>query len=260
MDISATVEYLPHQVEAIRKLRNGNILCGGVGTGKSITALGYFHDVECKAVEWTDGNPRGPLTDPKPLYIITTARKRDTGEWWKECERFNFKEIPITIDSWNNLGKYIDVKDAFFIFDEQRVVGRGTWTKWFYRITKQNRWILLTATPGDTWMDYIPVFIANGFYRNRSSFLSRHAVFSPYSKYPKVTKWLETYELETLRRRITVVMKYEKKTTQHWIDIPVRYDEANYNYVSNERKDPETKKPIKDIAGVCALLRRYSTL
>lgn len=255
MDISE-VEYMPHQVEAIRKLHNGSILVGGVGTGKSITALGYFHDVECKAVEWTDGKARGPLEDPKPLYIITTARKRDTKEWWDECERFNFKEVPITIDSWNNIEKYVGVRDSFFIFDEQRVVGNGKWTKSFYKITDYNHWILLSATPGDSWMDYIPVFIANGFYRSRSQFLNRHAVFKPFSKYPVVTRWLEVHELERLRRKISVVMTYEKKTEQHWIDIPVEFDKERYDTIINKRWNPWEQKPIQDIAGVCYLLRR----
>ena len=251
----AGVEYLPHQAEAIQKLRSGSILCGGVGTGKSITALGYFHDVECKSVEWTDGVSRGPMADPKPLYIITTARKRDTKEWEAECERFDF-DIPITIDSWNNLHKYADVRGAFFIFDEQRVVGSGAWTKFFLKLTKANHWILLSATPGDTWMDYIPVFIANGFYKNRSQFLRRHAVYNRFAKYPKVDRWVEVGYLESLRRKITVTMTFERKTKPHYIDIPVEFNKDLYNVVLKDRWDPYKEEPIRDITGVCYLLRK----
>jgi len=254
------VRYLPHQREAIKKLCSGSILCAGVGTGKSLTALGYFHDVECRAVEWSDGVCRGPLGDPKPLYIITTARKRDTHEWEDECDRFDFSEIPsITIDSWNNMHKYEDVENAFFIFDEQRVVGSGAWAKSFIRIARANHWILLSATPGDSWADYIPVFVANGFYKNRTQFLRRHAVYSRYcTKFPKIERWIDTTELERLRRKITVTMKYEKKTERHSTDIFVPYDRALYDLVVDKRWDPYKDEPIRDIAAACYLMRRVA--
>ena len=72
---------------------------------------------------------------PKDLYIITTAKKRDTLEWEGELSPFllstnpdvNLYQNKVVIDSWNNISKYKDITDAFFIFDEQRVVGSGTW-------------------------------------------------------------------------------------------------------------------------------------
>lgn len=256
------VEFMPHQSEAIKKLKNGSILCGGVGTGKSITALGYYYIFVCHGVMWAakaGEENLGPMTEPKDLYIITTARKRDTGEWVKECDRFNLKDgndIHLVIDSWNNLHKYEDVTNAFFLFDEQRVVGSGSWVKSFLKIAKANEWLLLTATPGDTWMDYIPVFIANGFYRNRTQFLRRHAVYNRYSMYPKVDKWLEPGYLEGLRRRITVTMYYEKKTDPHWKEVYVTYDKKLYDKVCKERWDPWKEEPIEDISAACYLMRK----
>ena len=250
---------MPHQRQAIEKLHSGSILCAGVGTGKSFTSLLYFCTKVCRSVVWRrdDGSVwLGPMTDPKDLYVITTARKRDTKEWEAECERFDLSDINVRVDSWNNINKYVGIHDAFFIFDEQRVVGSGSWVKAFITLTKDNEWILLSATPGDTWMDYIPVFVANGFYKNRTQFLRRHAVYNRYSKYPKVDKWLEVSHLERLRREITVVMTFEKKTEQHWMDIWVDYDPSLYKVVAEERWDPYEEKEIRDITGACYLMRR----
>lgn len=250
------ISYMPHQRQAIDRLRSGCILCAGVGTGKSITALGYFFEKICGSVQWTDGAERGPLLSPVPLFIITTARKRDTGEWDKEFDRFEY-DVPLTVDSWNNLHKYTAVSGAFFIFDEQRVVGSGKWVREFYRITAKNKWLLLSATPGDTWADYIPVFVANGFYRNRTEFLRRHAVYSPFvTKYPKIDRWVDVTRLETLRRRITVTMTFEKHTVRHDEVIFTSYDREKYEKVSKDRWNPFDERPVVDIAEACRLMRR----
>lgn len=230
----------PHQREAVDKLDSGCILCGGVGTGKSMTALYYYIHKERS----------------ERLFIITTARKRDTHEWEKEIERFSMPRTEITIDSWNNIRKYDKEDGAFFIFDEQRVVGSGSWVRSFLKITKRNRWILLSATPGDTWMDYIPVFVANGFYKNRTEFLARHAVYNRFSKYPKVDKYLEVGRLEKLRRMITVTMKFEKDRSVHDISLQAEYDREAYDAVIRDRWDPYEQKPLRDISQVCYMLRK----
>lgn len=235
-----SVELYEHQKEALPKIKNGSILCGGVGSGKSRTALAYFLDKEY----------------PRDLYIITTARKRDTNEWADECVPFNFSDISITIDSWNNIGKYTNVCGAFFIFDEQRVVGYGAWTKAFLAISKKNRWILLSATPGDTWSDYIPVFIANGFYKNKTEFVRRHIVYSRYTKYPKVEKYLDVGRLIKLRRSILVNMRFVKPTTCHHQTLISQYDKEKYNYIIRNRKDYETGLPFKNIGTLCLALRK----
>ena len=175
------VHLYPHQREALGKLHNGSILCGDVGSGKSRTALAYFWIKECEG-------SLSPLQrkHKTKLIIITTARKRDTGEWEEECDIFNLDPI---VDSWNNITKYVNELNAFFIFDEQRVVGSGVWVKSFLKIIKKNRWILLTATPGDTWMEYVPVFVANGFYRNRYDFTQQHVIWDRWSKFPKVSRY-----------------------------------------------------------------------
>ena len=210
------IELRDYQLDAVNKLRNGNILCGGVGSGKSRTALAYYFK-ECGGGL---GKEYKKMTDPIDLYIITTARKRDTKEWEGELCPFLISTDPLTslygdnitviIDSWNNIGKYKDIKDSFFIFDEQRVVGSGAWVKSFLKITKENKWILLSATPGDTWSDYIPVFIANGFYKNRSEFIREHIIYSRFTKYPKIDRYENTGRLIRLRNRILVDMDFKR--------------------------------------------------
>jgi len=243
-----------YQLEAINRLKNGSILCGGVGSGKSRTALAYFYSVECKgSLTTTNVKPKA-----KDLYIITTARKRDTLEWESECLPFIFDYygIKVFVDSWNNIGKYTNVMNAFFIFDEQRVVGSGAWVKAFLRISKVNRWILLSATPGDNWQDYIPVFIANGFYKNRTEFTREHVVYSRFSKFPKVQRYLNTKRLEHYKDEILVDMDYIRPTVHHDEKVLVGYNKELYKTVFKNRWDIYKNEPIQDIAGLGYILRR----
>lgn len=254
-----------HQKIAIEKLRSGSILRGGVGSGKSRTSLAYYFFKECEGGIKTNG--KGDFTlmkKPKDLYIITTARKRDTLDWEHECAPFalskdrgsSFCNVKVAVDSWNNIGKYVDVKNAFFIFDEQRVVGSGAWVKSFLKITKNNRWILLSATPGDTWMDYVPVFVANGFYKNRTEFIRRHVVYNRFSKFPKVDRYVETGRLQKLKNMITVEMPYAKPTIPHDEDVIVTFDKDKFDMIINKRWNIFENKPIKDVSELCFAMRK----
>ena len=200
------VNLYEHQKQAVNKLRSGSVLCGGVGTGKSRTAIAYFVTKVCHGKIPRHGSSEMVLPDPKNLYIITTARKRDTREWDAELAPFLLTRdsgpVKVVIDSWNNIAKYVDVENSFFIFDEQRLVGTGKWTKSFWKIAKKNQWILLTATPGDNWLDYAPIFIANGFYRNITEFRNLHVVYRRFSDFPQVDHYERTNRLEQIRKQI----------------------------------------------------------
>jgi len=245
------IQFDEHQRRAVKELKSGSILVGGVGSGKSRTALVYFFSKECggKIVD-----SEKPMTINKSLYIITTAAKRDKKEWEKELEPFNIDDVKI--DSWNNIKKYVDVSDSFFIFDEQRVVGSGSWSKSFLKISKNNRWILLSATPGDTWSDYIPVFIANGFYKNRTQFYKRHVIFSRYTDFPKIERYIDEQHLEKLRNDILVNMNMERKTISHRIDVILDYDQEAYKRVTNDRWDIFNDKPIENASQFTQLQRK----
>lgn len=251
----------PYQMDAVKKMKNGCILNGGVGSGKSRTSLFYYFK---ENGGWINENGYKPMKNPKDLYIITTARKRDTLEWEGELTHFLISPDPelnhyknkVIIDSWNNIKKYKDVNGAFFIFDEQRVVGSGAWVKAFLNITRKNKWILLSATPGDTWSDYIPVFVANGFYKNKTEFSREHIVYSRFTKYPKVDRYINTGRLIKHRNDILVDMEFERPTISHHEDIFVQYDVAKYKEVSKTRWNPYTDEPIINAAELCYIWRR----
>lgn len=246
-------------------MKNGCILCGGVGSGKSLTALAYYYLQNGGDLNSLTSNEYTSMRNrPKDLYIITTAQKRDKLEWEGELSPFllsthpevNMYKNKVVVDSWNNIKKYSDVTDAFFIFDEQRVVGSGVWVKSFLKIAKANEWILLSATPGDTWQDYIPVFIANGFYKNRTEFTREHIVYSRFSKFPKIDRYLNTGRLIRLRDRILVTMDFQRQTVSHHEDVYVKYNIEKYKDVSRTRWDPYKDEPIINAGGLCYLWRK----
>jgi len=251
----------PHQLKAIEELDSGSVLRGGVGSGKSRTALAYYYLKEgLGGLVINDKGTTKPMQKPKDLYIITTAKKRDSLDWEDEMLPFILKKdkILITVDSWNNVKKYIDVRNAFFIFDEQRAIGSGTWSKSFIKIAKKNRWILLSATPGDVWMDYVPIFVANGFYKNRSEFIREHVVYSRYAKYPKIDKYVNPGKLIKLRKQITVMMPFSRKTIPINKTIKVDYDEEDFKTVFKRRWNIYKDKPIKETSELFHTMRKVT--
>lgn len=256
------------QLEALKKMKRGCILCGDVGSGKSITSLAYYYLKNGGDISSLEGGDYMPMDDPpKDLYIITTARKRDTLEWEKELGPFllsTHKDIDIyrhnvVVDSWNNIKKYVGVYDAFFIFDEQRVVGKGTWVKAFLKITRKNDWILLSATPGDTWQDYIPVFVANGFYRNKTEFNRRHAIYSQYcTSFPKIEGYRDTGHLCKLRNDILVPMNFKRQTVEHHEYVMAEFDRQKTKELFRTRWNPWTNEPMANAADLYYCVRRVT--
>lgn len=233
------VRLMPHQLKALGEMKNGCVLKGPVGSGKTLTALSYFDDNE--TIE--------------RLIVITTAKKRDTGDWQAEA-----RELAIfpEVNSWQNISNYENVSGAFFIFDEQRIVGNGEWVKSFLKIAKKNQWILLSATPGDTWLDYIPVFVANGFYRNRQEFLREHVIFHPFVRYPKVERYISTMKLARQLASILVEMPYQKHTIRHETEVFVEYDKEEYDVAWKNRWNALENRPIRHVSELFSLIRRVT--
>ena len=253
------INLFPWQENAIKQMHTGCVLWGGVGTGKTITSLAYYHTSHGGQLK-----PFKKMTEVKDLYIITTARKRDECDWQKEMCPFllsvdsnaNWYGNKVVVDSWNNIKKYGSVKNAFFIFDEQRLVGNGAWVKTFYRIAKENEWILLTATPGDVWLDYAPIFIANGYYRNITHFREEHVIYNYRPGFPVVDRYINTTKLNRLRDHVLVEMKVNRKTVQHHIDEFVSYDFHKYKDLMRNRWNYSKDKPIENASELCYELRK----
>lgn len=250
-----------YQMDAVKRLRNGSILCGSVGSGKSRSGLFYYFK---ENGGWIDENGYVPMNDPQDLYIITTAKKRNSKEWLGELSQFLLSDNPevsmyknrVVVDSWNNITKYKDVTGAFFLLDEQRIVGNGAWVKSFLKIAKSNQWILLTATPGDTYLDYLPVFLANGFFKNKTEFNREHVIYSRFTKYPKIDRFVGTQRLDRLRDRVLVKMNYQHKIETFHEDVYCRYNISAYKEAFRTRFDPFKNEPIRQASGLCYVLRR----
>lgn len=257
----AGIELKQHQYDAVKKMKNGCILCGDTGSGKSRTALAYYYIRQGGSL---DSDSYVKMKNPKDLYVITTAMKRDSRDWEDEMLPFLISRDPevsiykhkVVVDSWNNIQKYKKVRGAFFIFDEQRVVGSGPWAKAFIEIARFNEWVLLSATPGDKWIDYIPVFIANGFYHSKTEFERNHIIYKPFRKYKDVDRYLNLGRLMRLRNSILVDMDFDRPAEQHHENVWVSYDAKQYRYISSTRWDPYNNKPIQNAAAFCYTLRK----
>ena len=262
----ASVPMDDYQLDAIKKMHNGCILCGGVGSGKSRTSLAYYY-AQNGGDLYDTSDKLSRMKNPPDLYIITTAKKRDSLEWEQELgiwllsthEEVNSYKNKVVVDSWNNIDHYAFVQNSFFIFDEQRVVGYGKWAQTFINIARHNKWILLSATPGDSWMDYMAVFIANGFYRNKTDFINQHVVYDWRVKnFPKIDHYMDEYRLEMYKNRLLVNMYFKRNTIPHHEIIMVDYDVEKYRKVVKDRFNPYTDSPIINASEFCSVLRRIT--
>lgn len=255
----------PHQREALTRMFNGCLLNGGTGSGKSRTGIYYFFQKNGGSIEHQVYTPMRP--NPPDLYIITTAKKVYDRDWEGELVPFLLYPDPktrrtrygnkITIASWNVIQKYTDVKNAQFIFDENKCQGKGAWAKAFLKITKNNEWIILSATNGDRWEDYETVFIAHGFFRTRGEFRQEHLVYDPYVKnFPKIQGYRNETRLLRLRDRLLIDMDFERHTNQIHEDVYCNYDMKTYKDVLRNRWDIFKDEPITQAAGLCYVLRR----
>lgn len=248
------------QIDAMNRMFNGCILNGKVGSGKTRTSLAYYFKQQGGDIL----NNTKMHDNPQDLYIITTAKNRDDLNWEREMIPFqmsteaehNHYNNKIVVDSWQNIQKYINIENSFFIFDEQRVTGKGAWVKAFWKITKKNNWILLSGTPGDCWQDYFPVFKANGFYQTQTEFYAEHFVWSPYTKYPKVLRYLNEGRLIRLRDKLLINMVDKRETVPHHEDVYCDYDIQVYKDVVRKRWNYTDNKPIESASEYCYQLRK----
>ncbi len=249
------IQLTDYQVDAVEKMHNGCILRGGTGSGKTLTSLVHVFEkiLGGSSPLYPEHSYKRASVDV-PVYVITTPKKRDSCDWTKEASMVPL--ILTDVNSWNNIKKYENIKNAIFIFDESKVIGYGSWTQSFLKITKNNAWVLLSATPGDTWLEYMPVFIANGFYKNKSEFEREHVMWSRFTKYPKVERYLNVSRLIRHRDSILVDMQDQRATTQHHKNVICDFNKLHYDILAKDRWDIFENKPIRDISQLCYALRK----
>jgi hypothetical protein len=196
------IELMEHQLDAVNNLGNGKVLWGVTGSGKSAVVLEYYMRNEA----------------PRPIIVITTAKKRDSLDWYGEAAKFGVSVEPqfsragaITVDSWNNIKNYRGVVGAFFVFDEQRVVGHG-------------------------------------YYTNITDFKLQHVVYEPFTTFPKVKMYLDESRLEKLRNDVLVEMPYQAYTKRVKNYMPVSYDKDLFDQVWDKRWHVYEDRPLKDAA------------
>ena len=248
-----------YQRDAVDQLHNGSILAAGVGAGKSRMGLYYYFEENGGSYD-NHGNYH-KMNNPQDLYIITTAMKRDSKEWDQELSYYRLTTDPelnlydnkIVVDSWNNIKKYTNISGAFFIFDEDKVTGSGAWVKAFYKITN---WIILSATPGDSYIQYVPVLVANGFFKNKSEFEREHVRWSRYTSWPQIEGYYNTDKLDKLISSILVDAVIERDTIPHHEDIYCNYDVSLYKEVMKNRWHPYKDEPIQQASVLCYVLRQ----
>lgn len=255
----------PEQQEAVDKLQSGMILVANTGAGKSRTGIYWYFKENGGAFINDDYQP---MKDPKDLYIITTANKRDTHDWDRELSLYllstdpevNYYHNKVVVNSWQQIAKYKDISDAYFLFDEDHLTGSGAWVKTFLRIAQHNKWIILTATPGDKYEDYGPVFVANGYFRSIYEFKQKHLVYDYRPGWPRFVKCIGTTRLDRLKQRIIVRMNYEHDAEVHEKDILCEFDKELYKVVVKRRWDPYRNAPIENASQFCYCLRKITNL
>lgn len=228
----------PWQEKAVDQLSSGKVLYGGVGSGKTLTALSFYKKNYSHI----------------PLYVITTAKKRDTHDWEKEAKMVGIEDL--TVDSWNNIKDYKNVYNSFFIFDEQRAVGYGAWGKNFIKICHLNAWLMLSGTPGDNWTDYMVLFIANNWYKNKTDFENQHVEYDRFAKFPKIKAYHNVGKLQHLRTELLVKMDMTRETERERIDIVTGYNQPLYRSITQTRQDPDTGRPFQSASGYTQCMRK----
>lgn len=251
-----------HQKEALAKMFDGCVLNGSVGSGKSRTGIYYYFSKYGGSID----PDYVPMKNPPDLYIITTSKKRNDLEWEEELTPFllyapdgkdRLYQNKVVVDSWQCIHKYDEVTGAFFIFDENKINGKGAWAKSFLKIARNNVWIILSATNGDKIEDYETLFIAEGFVRNRSDFRNQFLIYSSYVKsFPKIEGYRNETRFYRLRDRILIDMDFERHTVPHHEDITVGYDLRKYKEVMRSRWNPFTEEPITQASSLCYVLRK----
>jgi hypothetical protein len=105
-------------------------------------------------------------------------------------------------------------------------------------------------------MDYVPLFIANGFYKNRTAFKRQHVVYNTFTKFPKIDRYIEVGRLARLRSQILVEMPFERHTRRRYVEVDLPYDKVLLDRVLKDRWHVYEDRPLRDIAEMFLVARK----
>lgn len=172
-----------YQQDAVEALLNGkHIVVASCGVGKGFISL-----------EWARG------TKKSNVLVITQASKVKSNDFVEEAklldEKWYNSQSSFTVVSWNSLAKWLkehqseNFADYAIIADEiQRIKNYSTGMgKSFLKIASHTKcWAGFTATPGESWIQMMPYFVACGFVKHKTDFTNKFCVTQSFKGYIEI--------------------------------------------------------------------------
>ena len=86
--------------------------------------------------------------------------------------------------------------------------------------------------------------------------MREHAIFSRFTKYPKIDRFVNTKRLIRQRDDILINMDFIRTTEDHHIDVLTTYNREKYKEAIKTRWNPYRNLPMQQASDLCYVLRR----
>lgn len=157
------------QKDLLNNIDADYLIAADTGTGKTMMAIHHY-------IRFSEG---------EPLLIVVPPQKKKEGGWDRDIE-FVCDKYGIEIDyeqlSYGVLAKrWQDYKGWFVVYDECHYIKNPTSQrgKAGMKLSQAStHFLLLSATPSaNGWIDTINYMIMFGYYKNKTQFLKKHAIY-----------------------------------------------------------------------------------